>query len=38
MFIKRVIIKNNKIFDRQIFEDTIRLTIGAEYDIKYENN
>ena len=38
MFIKRVIIKNNKIIDRQIFDDTIRLTIGAEYDIKYENN
>ena len=38
MFVKRVIIKNNKIIDRQIFEDTLRLTIGAEYDIKYSGS
>lgn len=37
MFVKRVIIKNNKFIDRQVFEDTLRLTIGAEYDIKYSD-
>lgn len=38
MFIKRAIIKNNKIVDRQVFEETLRLTIGAEYEIKYTEN
>ena len=35
MFIKRVIIKCNDLENRQVFEETLRLTIGAEYDIKY---
>lgn len=35
MFVKRVVLKNNKFANRQEFEDTLRLTIGAEYDIKY---
>ena len=35
MFVKRVILKNNKFTERQLLEETIRLTIGAEYDIKY---
>ena len=35
MFVKRVLLKNNKFTERQLLEETIRLTIGAEYDIKY---
>ena len=35
MFIKRVILKNYKFTERQLFEETLRLTIGAEYEIKY---
>jgi len=35
MFVKRVILKNNKFTERQLFEETLRLTIGAEYEIKY---
>lgn len=37
MFIKRAIIKCNNLDNRQVFEETFRLTIGAEYDIKYIN-
>ena len=35
MFVKKVLLKNNKFPERQLFEETLRLTIGAEYDIKY---
>ena len=35
MFIKRAIIKNSNVFNRYDFEETLRLTIGAEYEIKY---
>ena len=35
MFIKRAIIKCNNLDNRQVFEETFRLIIGAEYDIKY---
>ena len=35
MFIKRAILKNSNVFNRYDFEETLRLTIGAEYEIKY---
>ena len=35
MFFKRAIIKNSNVFNRHDFEETLRLTIGAEYEIKY---
>ena len=37
MFEKRAIIKCNALENRQVFEETLRLTIDAEYDIKYED-
>ena len=35
MNVKRVIIKTNKSYDHQVFEETLRLSINAEYDIRY---
>lgn len=35
MFIKRALIKNSKVFNRHVFEETLRLTLGVEYEIKY---
>ena len=29
MFVKKVLLKNNKFPERQLFEETLRLTIGA---------
>ena len=35
MFIKRALIKNSNVFNRYVFEETLRMTLGVEYEIKY---